>query len=120
MVAGNVDIADVDDLIDAFADRFRKRLRAIAREVYGQEALARRGWLDQSESDLKPRKHIEAVRRRMADGLPGAKQDGRRYLLSPEAISEELGKKHPMKKTQADGESDPVAELDKALARAAR
>lgn len=60
---------------------------AIARE----SAQDRREWVDQSESALGPRRHIAAARRRMRAGKEGAGQAGRRYLLSPQALAEELG-----------------------------
>lgn len=51
------------------------------------------GWIDQEFSPLGSRRHIAAVRRRMARRQPGAELDafviGRRYLLSIDAVAEE-------------------------------
>lgn len=46
--------------------------------------------VDQSESLLGPRRHINAVKRRIRLGKPGASKVGRRYLLTREALTEEL------------------------------
>lgn len=48
------------------------------------------GMRPQQGSPLGPRRHCEAVKRRLAEGLFGAAHIGRRYLLSPEALAEEL------------------------------
>lgn len=77
---------------------------AIARE----SAQDRREWVSQSESPLGPRRHIAAVRRRLSAGNDGAGQSGRKYLLSPEAIAEELGRPA---ETKSDEVSDLRAEL---------
>lgn len=42
------------------------------------------------DSPLGRRNHCAAVRRRKAEGLDGAERVGKRYLLSPEALQEEL------------------------------
>lgn len=59
----------------------------IAREASQENAQ----WLSQAESPLGRRRHINACRRRMESKLDGAGQVGRKFLLSPEAIAEELG-----------------------------
>jgi hypothetical protein len=69
----------LEELADLMADRVVARLSADLP-----------GWVDQAGSPLGPRRHIEAVRRRVARGLGGASVVGRRYLLSPEAMAEEL------------------------------
>ena len=125
MVAGNMDLGNdvedlVDDLVEAFQRKFRRKLmRIVQEETEGKDPR----WVDQSMSVLGPRTHIKACKRRLAENLPGARKHGtRRYLLSQEAIAEELGRRVSpgVKKASADGESDPVAELDKALARVGR
>jgi hypothetical protein len=50
------------------------------------------GMKPQQGSPLGPRRHCEAVRRRLAAGLPGAAHVGRRYLLTPDALAEELSR----------------------------
>lgn len=51
------------------------------------------GWIDQEFSPLGSRRHIAAVRRRIARRKPGAELDaviaGRRYLLTVDALAEE-------------------------------
>ncbi len=47
--------------------------------------------LAQKGSPLGARRHIRAVRRRVAAGEAGASIVGRRYLLTREALNEELG-----------------------------
>ena len=48
-------------------------------------------WIAQRGSVLGNRRHIAAVRRRVAAGLEGARIVGRRYLLTRAAIDAELG-----------------------------
>lgn len=69
-------------------------LEAAAREAraIADECEDRGGWIDQSTSPLGPRRHCAAVRRRMEAGLEGAGRAGRRFLLSPSALAEELGR----------------------------
>lgn len=72
----------LEQLADLVAERVVERLRA------GEHA----GWLDQSASSLGRRRHIEAVRRRVAARDTGAVQLGRRYLLSQAAHDEEMAR----------------------------
>jgi hypothetical protein len=68
-------------------------LRAAADEadrIAAEARAERRDWIDQGASPLGPRRQIEAVRRRIREGAPGAAMVGRRALLSPEAMAEEL------------------------------
>ncbi|HEY2408833.1 MAG TPA: hypothetical protein VGI10_22665 [Polyangiaceae bacterium] len=68
-------------------------LRAAAYEcdAISAEASAERGtWIDQRRSQLGPRRHCAAVKRRMADGKTDAAIVGRRHLLSQTAHAEEL------------------------------
>ncbi len=55
-----------------------------------EERAEQRAWLDQGQSPLGARRHIRAVRARIARGGAGAARSGRRYLLSAEALAEEL------------------------------
>lgn len=48
--------------------------------------------IPQTGSELGARRHREAVKRRVASGEGGAAIVGRRFLLSPEALREELGR----------------------------
>lgn len=54
------------------------------------EALGPTLWVAQKGSALGRNRHIAAVRRRVIDGKPGAVIAGKRYLLSPSALQEEL------------------------------
>jgi hypothetical protein len=49
-------------------------------------------WFDQSRSPVGNRRHCSIVRRRIAEGKPGAAIAGRRLLLSREALEEELAR----------------------------
>jgi hypothetical protein len=52
--------------------------------------------IDQRSSPLGPRRHAAAVRRRLEAGKPGASRVGRRWLLTPAALEDELtGPKAP-------------------------
>lgn len=48
--------------------------------------------VDQRDSPLGPRKHCEAVRRRVAEGDPSAAivKNTRKHLLTPQALADEL------------------------------
>ncbi len=55
-------------------------------------------WIAQQDEHGRPsplgrRNHCAAVRRRKAEGLDGAEIVGKRYLLSPEALQEELARR---------------------------
>jgi hypothetical protein len=64
---------------------------AIARAVVAElRAGATNGMVDQAGSALGRRRHIAAVRRRVAAGDAGAVVLGRNYLLSQEAHAEEI------------------------------
>ena len=64
------------------ASTLRLLQQALAEEVDGDE------WFDQGRSPLIA--HCSTVRARIEAGLPGAKIDGQRYLLSTAALAEEL------------------------------
>jgi hypothetical protein len=64
----------------------------VARAVRKALNTATDGMISQTDSPLGPRRHADAVKRRIAAGLPGAAKVGRRYLLSPDALQEELSR----------------------------
>jgi hypothetical protein len=74
-------LAFLEQLAELVADRVVARL-----------SEGRPGWVDQHGSPLGPKRHCAAVRRRVATGLGGAAVVGRRMLLSPEALAEELSR----------------------------
>lgn len=114
-------IADalVESLLDTKAAK--QFAKIVAMELRGEDP----GWVPQSNSVLGPRVHCRAVRRRIAENKPGAKMRGTKvFLLSQEAIAEELGnltdRARRPKRLPSDGkpaEPDPVEELHDALAR---
>lgn len=74
----------------ALEEALRVLAREIAREVVSELRAGELDMIDQSASPLGRRRHIAAVRARVASGAPGAAIIGRRYLLSREAIEAEL------------------------------
>jgi hypothetical protein len=124
----------VDEIVDAFMNSANPRIRKFIRSMVRAEL---RGvdpsWVDQHMSVLGNKRHIAAVRRRLnADPQePGARWDGyRKYLLSQEAIAEELGRLSALsapgvRKTRAENDLDEegaevLAQLDRDLARVGR
>jgi hypothetical protein len=47
------------------------------------------GWIDQAHSPLGPRVHVDAVRRRIAEGRRDALIRGRRAMLTIDAVADE-------------------------------
>ena len=72
----------LDDFIDAVADRLAERLAERDDSLIDQKD--RRG--------LVGRRHIDAVRRRIAAKAGGAYIRGRDYLLTPAAVRDELAR----------------------------
>lgn len=73
-------------------------------------------WVSQCQSVLGRCRHAAVVRRRIDAGLQGAAIVGRNYLLSPEALEEELAtvsRRRPPKKSPAP--TNITEELDAAL-----
>jgi hypothetical protein len=65
-------------------------------ELYQRQAAANANdnadkWISQRDSVLSSRRHINATRRRVSQGLPDARIVGRRYLLTQAAVDAELG-----------------------------
>jgi hypothetical protein len=63
--------------------------RAVRRAL---NSAADDGLISQAGSPLGSRRHCNAVRRRLASGAHGAAKVGRRYLLTPDALAEELSR----------------------------
>lgn len=105
-----------DTLADYASDEaiVRKLERVLRGELRGLDPR----WVGQEFSPLGPRRHIAAVRRRIADaealgkapGEVGAAVVARRYLLTQESLAEELGKlqalKPPKKRDVANDAAD--------------
>lgn len=94
----------------------RRRLDALVKaELHGADLR----WVEQAFSPLGPRKHIAAVRRRVAEakerGVPSTElgaavlESKRRYLLTPESLAEELGRL-PLRKVREPVANDTDAE----------
>ena len=97
-------LLDIAEILEAAAGK--------ARELASLRSAERRDWLDQSTSPLGSRRHIQAVRRRLAAGLDGAGQSGRRYLLSAEALRDELRRAgEPTEDTTAEPLPDAASAL---------
>jgi hypothetical protein len=73
-----------------WAELKRELVADIAAEVVQRMQAGAPGWTDQSASPLGRRRHCCAVKSRVAAGQPGASIVGRRHLLSPESLLEEL------------------------------
>jgi hypothetical protein len=94
----------LDELAERLAVRVAARLKAPDPNMISQEG-----------SPLGARRHCAAVRRRVARAQPGAAIVGRRYLLSPEALSEELGLRGRPSSTPTSDADRVRAELDREL-----
>lgn len=68
-------------------------------------------WIPQTRSPLGNRRHIAAVRRRLAAGEPGATQVGRKYLLTRDAMDQELGRVVASRRPSAAPVVDELAAL---------
>jgi hypothetical protein len=101
--------------VTALESLFAELARAVAREVVAElRAGETPGMLDQAGSPLGRRRHIAAVRRRVAAGETGAAVVGRRHLLSREALDAELATlarkpRKPSKKSEP--AADELAEM---------
>jgi hypothetical protein len=73
----------LEPYLDDLADRISARL------MKGRERM-----VSQAQSELGPRRHRAAVKRRIEQGQGGAavSPDGRKFLLTPEAVREELAR----------------------------
>lgn len=91
-----------------------------ARAIAAEETMVRLDWVPQTRSPLGSRTHIAAVRRRLKEGLDGAGQAGRKYLLSPAALAQELASRSETRSLSTSvanaSEVEEVAELRSQLA----
>lgn len=89
----------IEPYLDAIADRIAERITA------GRDRM-----INQYDSELGSRRHRAAVTRRLANGEGGAGRAGRNYLLTKEAIREELaGRGGRGQPSQSRGPSSPAA-----------
>lgn len=78
----------------AVLDAFEPYIDALADKLWDRFEQRRGRMVNQHDSELGPRKHREAVKRRLEnnEGGAGISPNGRNYLLTREAIREELAK----------------------------
>lgn len=98
----------VDDILGPFGTAFAKQVaKELAKEL---RAANDADWVPQVGSPLGSRRHCAAVRRRVARGCVDAVIDGKRFLMSREALKEEmlsLGTARPLVKTDPDVRESP-------------
>lgn len=106
---------DVPAGLQPFVDGIAKRIaHFILKAIKGTDNAA--DFVDQWSSPLGPRNHCAAVRRRIGERKPGADIVGRRHLLSPEALREELSRQTERRSsTVPAGEPDPLEHLERRL-----
>ena len=78
-------MSDLSTMLDRFAE-------ALASRVVDRLASTSRGMVSQHGSPLGARRHRAAVARRLERGEGGAARVGRRFLLSHDALTEELAR----------------------------
>jgi len=101
------------EALDALLVALAERVAALVAErlLAGQPGL-----IDQASSPLGRRRHCTAVKRRLASGAGGAARVGRRHLLSPDALAEELGRvSGDRASTQSPASGGVRAELEREL-----
>jgi hypothetical protein len=77
----------------AVLQAFEPYIEALAERLAERLERRRARMINQHESELGPRRHREAVKRRIDNGEGGAGRAGRNYLLTIEAVREELARK---------------------------
>jgi len=84
-------------------------------------AAAHRDWVEQTGSPLGRYRHCTITQRRIADGADGAVVVGRKHLLSPSALAEELAALSKAKRpalAKPEGPAAPPAEASPEALRA--
>ncbi len=102
---------------------FEGLLRRVVREEVAAAGHPADSWRDQSQSPvLGSRRHCRAVRHRLAADPqdPQAKRIGDRFLLTQEAIAEELDRVGHKPDRHPAPEAEPSTPEDEALARVQR
>jgi hypothetical protein len=77
----------------AVLQAFEPYIDALAERLAAVLERRRARMVNQHESELGPRRHRAAVKRRLDNGEGGAGRAGRNYLLTVEAVREELARK---------------------------
>ena len=86
---------------EPYIDALAERLATVLERRRGR-------MVNQHESELGPRRHREAVKRRIDGGEGGAGRVGRNYLLTREAVREELARGPGKGKRGKGSEPEPV------------
>lgn len=94
-------------VLKRFANHLALELGPLLARMQQGATVDRGGWVDQHHSDLSPRRHCRAVRERLethkeTPEASGAKKVGNRYLLTVEAMEEEMNRPRikPVAKTK--------------------
>ena len=88
----------MDDILGRLVKELAKELAQELRSTSNEE------WVSQHGSPLGPRVHCAAVRGRVERGFPDASINRKRFLMTKEALVEEMrlrGQKRPLAKTTA-------------------
>jgi hypothetical protein len=91
----------LDGILDELAERLAAR---VADRLRGGEG----DMVAQTRSPLGARRHCHVVKRRVACGEHGAAIIGRRHLLSPQALAEELARASTKPRGQGVGSQNSV------------
>ncbi len=75
---------NIADAIDVLLDELARRITTLMRSE------DERRWISQKGSPLGRNRHCACVRERITLGLPGASVIGKQYLLTPDALREEM------------------------------
>lgn len=103
----------LEPLVEAIATRVVELLR--------DQSSRTPSLVSQASSPLGNRRHCLAVRRRIAQDLPGASVVGREYLLTPQALEDELARLARLVRAGLDRRPSPSPQaLEDELARLAR
>lgn len=85
-------------------DEFFRRMAEELAPLVAQHMGAPASWIDQKDSPLGRNRHCAAVKRMVAEGKDGAAIVGRRCLLTPAALKDEMQRRmiHPKPPVKAD------------------
>lgn len=96
----------------ALLDAFEPYLDAIADRLAARLTAGRARMINQHDSELGPRRHRDAVKRRIANDEGGAGRAGRNYLLTKEAVREELARPKKPRRGDSAPEAAPTPRPD--------
>ena len=106
---------------ESFAAAFEGLMRKIMREEIQAALHPSDEWHDQRRSPLGSRRHCAATRRRASEGKSDAKKIGDRFLMTTDAIAEEMERLgRPKALTRADTSKTPLSPEDEVRERIQR